>query len=88
MCVNEYDSFVVKQLKETILQNIKKRFPIHETHVYGALLDPTFQSVRGVAEYLADKQQSPEEFLMYMIHKMVPLNIRNELVRLFLYFIY
>lgn len=88
MYVNNNDSSIVKQLKETILQNMKKRFPIHETHVCGALLDPTLQNIRGVAEYLTDKQQSPEEFLMYMIHKMVPLNIRNEQVRLFLYFSY
>lgn len=88
MRVNEDDSFIIKQFKETILQNLKKRFPIHETHVCGALLDPTLQNVKGVAEYLANKQQSPEEFLMYMIHKMVPLDITNEQVRLFLHFIF
>lgn len=87
MCVDENDSFIIKQFKTTILQNLKKRFPIHETHVCGALLDPTLQNVKGIAEYLTDKQQSPEEFLMYMIHKMVPSNIRNEQVRLFLLFI-
>lgn len=86
VCVNEDDSFIVKQLKETISQNIKKRFPIHETHVCGALLDPTLQNIRGVVEYLTDKQQSPEKFLIYMIHKMVPLSTNNEQVRLFLYF--
>lgn len=88
MCVNEDDSTTLKQLKETILQNMKKRFPIHESYVCGALLDPTLQNVKGVTEYLADKQQSPEEFLMYMIDKMIPLNIRNEQARLFLYFSY
>lgn len=85
VCVNEDDSSIVKQLKETISQNIKKRFPIHETHVC-AFLDSTLQNIRGVVEYLTDKQQSPEEFLIYMIHKMVPLNTNNEQVRLFLYF--
>lgn len=88
MRVNEDDSFIIKQFKETILQNLKKRFPIHETHVCGALLDPTLQNVKGVAEYLANKQQFPEEFLIYMIHKMVPLDIINEQVRLFLHFIF
>lgn len=87
MCENEDDSFIIKQFKKTILyiyiQNLKKRFPIHEAHVCGALLDPTLQNVKGVAEYLADKQQSAEEFLVYMIHKMVPLNIRNKQVKLF-----
>lgn len=56
MRVNEDDSFIIKQFKETILQNLKKRFPIHETHVCGALLDLTLQNVKGVAEYLANKQ--------------------------------
>lgn len=78
MYVNEDDSAIVKQLKETILQNIKKQFPIHETHVCGALLDPTLQNVRGVAEYLTDKQQSPEEFLKYMIYKMIPSTIAEQ----------
>lgn len=78
MCVSEDDSLIVQQLKRSILQNIKKRFPIHETHVCGALLDPTLQNVKGVTEYLAEKQQSPEEFLLCMI-KMIPLN-RNEQV--------
>ncbi|XP_018314019.1 uncharacterized protein [Mycetomoellerius zeteki] len=77
MCINENDSFIIIEFKETILRNLAKRFPIHETHVCGALLDPTLQNIKGVAEYLADKQQSPEEFLMYMIHKMIPFNIRN-----------
>jgi len=86
MCVNEDDSLIIKQFKKTVLQNLKKRFPIHETHVCGALLDPTLQNVKGVREYLAEKQQSPEEFLMYMIHKIVPLNIQNKQVRLFLDF--
>jgi len=73
MCVNE-DSLIIKQLKKTVLQNVKKRFPIHETHVCGALLDLTLQNVKDVREYLAEKQQSLEKFLIYMIHKMVSLN--------------
>jgi len=88
MCVNEDNSLIIKQFKKTVLQNLKKRFPIHKTHVCRALLDPTLQNVKGVREYLAEKQQSPEEFLMYMIHKMVPLNVKNKQVKLFLFFSY
>lgn len=87
MCVNEDDSSIVKQFKRTVLLNTKKRFPIHEIHVCGALLDPTLQNVTGVAEYLANSNSSPEEFLTYMIHKIVPLNNENKQVSLFLYLI-
>jgi hypothetical protein len=87
MCENEDDLFIIKQFKKNILQNLKKRFPILEVHVCGALLDPTLQNVKDVAEYLKDEQQSAEEFLVHMIHKMVHLNIRNEQIRLFLHFI-
>jgi len=56
MCVNEDDSLIIKQFKKTVLQNLKKRFPIHETHVCRALVDPIFQNVKDVREYLAEKQ--------------------------------
>lgn len=53
--------------------------------IYAALLDPTLQKVKGISEYLANKQQSPEEFFIYMIYKMVPLNIIKKQIKLYIY---
>lgn len=86
MCIDEEDSFTTNRFKTTLLRNLNKRFPIHDIYVCAALLDPTLQNVKGISEYLANRQQSPEEFLIYMFHKMVPLNRINEQVKILLFF--
>ncbi|XP_065316492.1 uncharacterized protein LOC135925202 [Gordionus sp. m RMFG-2023] len=63
LIVKENDSPPIASLKQNMLTKFDHRFPITDLQVLGALLDPRFQSINIVNEYLKEKNITPVEFL-------------------------
>lgn len=57
------DSIEIKRLKENMQKNFDHRFPLSELHIVSALLDPRFQNLLDVKEYLRDNDISAVDLL-------------------------
>jgi len=60
---NENDSLVIKLMKNRMLDNFDHRFPMTDLLVIASLLDPRFQNLDTVKEYLDSCDTNPYKFL-------------------------
>lgn len=61
--LNDSSSDVIKKASEILLSGMDKRFPVTETQVVAAFLDPSMQNLAAINTYLSEKQQSMAEIL-------------------------
>lgn len=62
--VEPQDSIEIKRLKENMAKNFDHRFPLSQLHIVSALLDPRFQNLFDVREYLKRNQISAVDLLI------------------------
>ncbi|KAJ6639296.1 putative AC transposase, partial [Pseudolycoriella hygida] len=73
------DSLEIKLLKENMKENFDHRFPLSELHVVSALLDPRFQGLFDVREYLKQNNVSAIDLLSKWIENRVEKNVGNSI---------
>ncbi|KAJ6639646.1 putative AC transposase [Pseudolycoriella hygida] len=71
------DSLEIKRLKENMKENFDHRFPLSELHVVSALLDPRFQGLFDVREYLKQNIVSAIDLLSKWIENRVEKNVES-----------
>ncbi|KAJ6635062.1 putative AC transposase, partial [Pseudolycoriella hygida] len=71
------DSLEIKRLKENMKENFDHRFPLSELHVVSALLDPRFQGLFDVREYLKQNNVSAIDLLSKWIENRVEKNVES-----------
>lgn len=67
--IERKDSIEIKQLKTNILSNFNHRFPLREIHVVAALLDPRFQNLLEIREYLKENNITAVDLLLKWLKK-------------------
>ncbi|XP_064459035.1 zinc finger BED domain-containing protein 4-like [Ornithodoros turicata] len=65
------DSTSVRQMKQAMLAKFDYRFPVTESTVTASLLDPRFQNLKVVDEYLTTKGLSKVDFLAAQVLRFV-----------------
>lgn len=64
-------SSVVRELKREMLERFERRFPLTDVMVTASLLDPRFQNLKAVEEYVTQRGTTKLEFLAKQVRRYI-----------------